>query len=236
MPIEIRVAFEFGPGPVNLWIETPLGASKWTAAYRVALTGPKRLPVIAELRVFPTGRTRKSTPAGKWSAETKGIAATVPDAGLQAATLKEIRLSRVLRQLDDAVARAAAEHPEFVVRWPMWQGQPLGRSLARTSSERGHGRGRPPLADWVLAEIATEYVDALRRVHENPIRYIAQRRGEGPNTVRGWVFRAREKGFLIGKRERGKASGTLSPLAKMVLQERARRVNASKRQPKGDRR
>lgn len=232
MPTDLRVALELGRS-VNLWIETPLRRRTWTAAYRLALTGPKHVPVIAELRIFPREKNSKS--AGTWSAERKGIAAVVPQGGVQGALLKEIKISSVLRQLDDVIAQTATEHPEFVARWPMWQGQLLGRRPAKTSSGNAVRRGRPPLEDWRLAEIAKEYVHAIRRAREYPVRYIAKQRRESANTVRGWVFRAREKGFLIGKRERGKASGTLSPLVEMVLQEHARHVNTTK-QPKGDRR
>src|SRR5258706_49848 len=100
----MQILYHVDDGRVNLWIEVPL-TKGWTAAYRVALT-EKGTPVIAELRAFPSEQ-RKSRPPGTWSAERKGIAATVPKGGLRAGAVKALRPARVLQQLDAALATAA---------------------------------------------------------------------------------------------------------------------------------
>ena len=228
IPVPARTATELAlprdrSEAVNLWLEMPLGGGAWTAAYRVVLTGTdrERCPVIGEVRIFPTEPDFTSRAPGEWSAEYRGIAAPVPARGVTGGLLKEIKASTIIRQLDAAVALTAAQHPELETIWPRWKGQPLGRRQLR--KKRHSGRGRKPHPPWFLATVAKHYVHALRVAHVNPVPYIAaQYREQNLNRVRTWVLKARDEGFLIGRREAGKAGGALSPTAELVLKEHER--------------
>jgi len=217
----VRQELALAPGPVrpmDLWLEVRLADGNWTVAYRIVLTQWGSLPRIGEMRIFPTERGFKSRALGTWSAEYKGIASAVPGRGLSSGLLKEIKISLVSRQLEEAVSLAAVQHPEFVGMWPKYKGALLGQRAPR--KEKRSKRGRRPLPSCFLATIAKVYVEALSVEHVEPIPYIAARHpGVKLGTVRTWVLKARDAGFLIGRRERGRAAGTLSPAAEMVLRE-----------------
>ena len=71
----------------------------------------------------------------------------------------------------------------------------------------GNRRGRKPLSDVFLAGVAYDYAAAIRAGSRHPLRDVAERRHADIAVVRGWVYRARGKDFLVGERAWGKATG-----------------------------
>jgi hypothetical protein len=195
---------------VNLWIEVPL-TKGWTAAYRIAITA-KGAPVLAELRAFPSEQ-RKSRAPGTWSAERRGIAATVPKGGLRAGAMKALRPARVLQQLDAALATAVEQHPDLMAAWPKWRGTRLGQRPERKPRQR---RGRKPHSDVFLATVAKQYSDALGT--RSPVQHVAELHDEDVVKVRGWIHQARLRKFLDGPSEQGRARGSLSAKAVLTLE------------------
>src|SRR6185503_12511800 len=131
------------------------------------------------------------------------------------------------RQLDAALATAAAQHADlFSATWPQWSRRPLG--TRPPPKPRRSTRGRKPHDDLFLARVAKDYVDAVKQ-GKNPVQYVAKVHVNGGDEevrravakVRGWVNKARERGFLVRmgphRSRQGQAGGVLSPTAELVL-------------------
>jgi hypothetical protein len=200
----------------DLWMELPIG-NEWTVAYRLVIQKDGEL-VVGELRVFPSEPTFSSRSPGTWSGDFKGIAAVVPRHGLRGGIMKAIKPSVVTQQLDAVLASARTQHPGMESLWPKWKGAPLG-VRNRMTPHRKAGVGRKPHSELFLATIAQQYVEALTSGLSNPVGRVAQIHDNKVATVRGWIYQSRERGFLVGAREQGRARGALSERAQSVLSE-----------------
>jgi transposase-like protein len=80
---------------------------------------------------------------------------------------------------------------------------------ARTAIAAAKPRGRRPLPDRTLAELAIRYCELPGR---DRIKALAREVGLSPSTVSGRIREARERGLLTGT-ERGRAGGMPTPRA-----------------------
>lgn len=85
------------------------------------------------------------------------------------------------------------------------------------------GRGRKGLSDLFLAQVADLYTHADKWHQDRPVAWIAETQTVGGiapphvvDTVRSWVRKARERGFLT-EATQGVASGALTDKARQVL-------------------
>jgi hypothetical protein len=132
-----------------------------------------------------------------------GAPTTVPPRGLPSRVLKHVKLSEPLREvsaLRPTRARARDRDDQTVVASP------------------GKRRGRRSHDEALLARVAADYVEGFRLDPRSPLRYVAERHGQPITRVRGWVYAARERGFLaLSGRGQGRVGGTLSDRAVNVL-------------------
>lgn len=200
----------------DVWLEVPL-VKGWLAAYRFTVDARGRARV-AEVRVFPSESAFRSRPPGEWSAEWLGVRASVPSGGLTSAVLKKVRTKIPLRHLGEILTFMRERLGEAFVKrgWPALMGFPM--PAVKAASSRGR-RGRKPLPDEFLAQIASEYATDKSA---SPIQQLAARHGVPVARARSWVYTARERDFLLG-REWGKPVGVLSPKAEFFLKKPARR-------------
>ena len=196
MPSRIRLTIDKGR-VVEGWLETT--GEGWVIAYRVVFRSDLH-PRVAEVRVFPDeGRDRRAS--GTWS----GSAERVPVTGLPTSILGRVRVTEPIRQLAE----------ELAARPDLMTGMRLPSKPLRKGASPVPRRGRKGHTDAFLAAVAAEYDVASREGSRSPVKEIAQRRDQPVARVRGWVYQARERGFLLG-RGQGRKGGMLSPKAKEV--------------------
>ncbi len=138
------------------------------------------------------------------------------------ADLRAISPDALLRAAQQSAGDLSGE-TENAVDWWIEQGQLRDQAaieLRRLADRRrrreqriGRGRGR---GDEFYKWVALEYVQALaedsRRIHEVIAEHAQQTQGldVGRETVRDWIKRARELGFLTAGQQ-GRAGGELGP-------------------------
>jgi hypothetical protein len=64
------------------------------------------------------------------------------------------------------------------------------------STHEGRGPGRPPISDEKLLRVADLYNQAYKSGDAAPVKAVARNLGEPAKRVKGWVRKARKKGFL----------------------------------------
>jgi hypothetical protein len=205
----VTAAYEKVPGVLEIWLEQPLDR-QWVALFRLVRRGggSDRFRV-GELRIFPAEAGRRV--AGEWSGSWRGIEAEAPRRGL---TTKVVKLAQPHLWLQSMRTFA----PRFRELFPDNVELPVAPS--RSPTER---RGRPKLPDKFLATVAREYAVASA-AGKPPVEAVAQRHGEDVAKVRGWIHKARLRGFLTVSAQ-GKTGGEVTPKATFVLEteKRARR-------------
>jgi hypothetical protein len=208
LPVRYRT-FPFVPGVHNLWLEVPLD-DDWMAASRLAIVRGR--PVVSELRIFPIEATVTKRPKGEWIGSLRGVEAVVPARGLTTKTLGRVRVHQHLQGLPALLDRYKKQGmtPEHVARWFK-----LAPPTPPTS-----GRGRKGLPDLFLARIARDYAAAVAAESPHPLQDVAKRARKPIVVVRGWVYKARQRGFLIGGAW-GKPAGALSLGAEAYLRREA---------------
>lgn len=95
------------------------------------------------------------------------------------------------------------------------------RNKARHNYEAGRAeRLRAALAEGVtdeyLALLASAYVSTTNRGQEKPLEHLAEMIGKTPSTVKGHLWQARRKEFLVGSA--GRAGGKLTPKTTRILE------------------
>ncbi|MFF2084575.1 hypothetical protein ACFVVM_12405 [Nocardia sp. NPDC058176] len=81
---------------------------------------------------------------------------------------------------------------------------------------------RAALADGVadndryLAMLSAAYVAAIDAGHKPPTKYLADLLGKSTETIRGHLWKARQRGYLEG--HQGKAGGTLTAAGRALLE------------------
>ena len=212
---------------------------KWTVAYRIVMSGGN--PRVGELRIFPSEPDFADRPAGEWSGRWKGVEATAPRRGLTTGVVRSIKVHRWLEQVREIVGAAKAELkppqvaalreadetivvdggsnvvPESASTGPsaedLFERFSLSGLLPKPALKPNRGRHRKP--EIFYARIAEEYVAAHKK-HLRPVQSIATKHHQSPAVVRGWVHRARNYGFL-GGRKQGVEFGELTDKAMLIL-------------------
>ena len=135
-----------GHGIPHLWLKVDVD-DDWRADLRLAIQGNRF--VVSEVRLFP--RPGSDSPAGdSWpEAETSGVHAKVPAGGLTARLLRRVPLQIHERML----------YPLHAVEL-LLDGE--GKALPRQPDTNKPRRGRPPIPDEELLEVARVYEKAFR--------------------------------------------------------------------------
>jgi hypothetical protein len=215
----------------NLWLEVELGDG-WRAAYR--LVPYRKQPVVAELRIFPAD-VYADREAGTWRAEVLGVMSggsrkrtdrlggkpvalpAVRDGLKRRFVQARVRMGEHLRLagkgLDDLIKAGADDLIDTGFA------DPSESASAVNKARRPPRRGSRP--DRFYAEVARAYVRHLNAGSKRPTSDIARERRLSQTQARDAVRTAREKGFLTPGR-RGSLGGTLTELAKQLLNERSR--------------
>ena len=195
----------------NAWLEVPLG-EEWIAAYRFVIRSGH--PLIAEVRVFPRDGL-EGRPAGTWSAEWLGVAASVPENGITSRLLRAIRSShtRHLAEIVEDLRRRGQEG--LLKQLGLHDGE---QEEAPAKTPRRGQRGRNKL---FYARLARDYT----RIAKRPVKTLAEKRRLSVERVRAMVYRARELGLLTrrGDGQQGQAGGALTAKAEALLRRKRRR-------------
>lgn len=199
------------------WLELEID-DEWIAAYRIV--PQEGGVVVAELRVFPLdrGSDRKPSTPGLWSGEVLGIAASAPKGGLSARTLRRVKLN-----LHKKHAQEALNEIRKIVGDDFLQAFGLpAMSAATKKRSKSERRGRRPLDESVLAEIAQRYVEATAAGSRSPVKHVAAQLGFTIGKVRSALHKARARGIL-SKTKWGTAGGRLTRKGKKLLAQNASR-------------
>jgi hypothetical protein len=208
---------EFGAPVHEVWVESPLD-SEWVAAFR--LFEQEGQIVIGELRIHPA--EEKHAKPGRWSAETErlGISAQVPEGGLTARKLRQVRFDatrdfirealaevrkRQRREKDPAFAKATAEMLAS-----------FGGVYDVETVKRRPKSGRRPWPDEEYAGLAARYVGKVQSGSARPIAELAKELHYSPARIRQALLTARRRGLLTDTR-RGRAGGELTGKALAIL-------------------
>jgi hypothetical protein len=183
------------PDVLDIWVSQRLD-ERWVAAFRLVQGGGRVR--VGEARIFPLepGYCRD----GEWSGCWLGADAEAPRRGLT----KELLLKA---QPHLWLSFAERRLPGF--------SRGFGLQPSRPAKAPG-GRGRPAHSDAFLAEVAAEYVRAVRGGRRDPVAAVARGRGKKVGRVSGWVHQARLRGLLtLGAQ--GKVGGRLTGRASHIL-------------------
>jgi hypothetical protein len=205
--------FTGADGPWS-WIgyqEVDRQGAPWWAAARVAVRDGRVL--IGELRVFPDTGDVAAAREGEWSHDV----AAVPPHGLEAQTLKQLRLGSVPAFLLAFLSRGAQDPTEIwrkVARVFNSLILPGSETLVRPRPRRATGRD-----DRFYAALAAEYTDAIGAGEKHPVKALAARHGEPSAHIRDWLHEARVRGLLWREKnaKAGVPGGLLLPAALALL-------------------
>ncbi len=215
------------PGePEAIWaIGTPPGSNttEWTIALRFVVQDDH--PILSEARFFPTEDSPRDRACGEWS----GDPDAVPVLGLPAAVVKNVALFDLETQVRASLANWKhpawgggetkphddGEPPESYQEWSDLTDR-AGIDTDDTAQRRK--RGRPPLEDDLLAEVAYHYVQALR-TGEGVHGYIWSQMNKGGEAlpIAQRIKKARERGFLTATPKPGQRGGDITQKALDVL-------------------
>jgi hypothetical protein len=190
----------FKPRRHDVWIEMPL-APGWVAALRLGIgrsggKGRRRgqlVPVIGELRVFPTTRQPGTGQLGTWRADVDGVFAAVPSGGLTWALLRQVRLNKAQRGMNALLSLSGLV---------AWKQQGLGYVPPAPKTPRPRRRrpqvGRPAtLSNRDYVRLAKRYVELLE-AGLPPVKTLATELGLPRSTVSRRIDRCRVKKLLLG--------------------------------------
>jgi hypothetical protein len=218
-----------GPEVRDLWVEEEIGDG-WTAAFRV-FEQAGRL-VVGELRVFPTepdeGNPQASAypdtgvrPAGHWSADQLGDrSATVPDGGLTARKLRDVRLEAVRVNARELLARARLEEGAPVDELFAPGGLLAERRIDSATFDRSARGRRAAHDDAFLANVAAVYVALVRSGSKRPTPETAYEIRYSITQTKRFIAQARERGLLTETVKR-RAGGELTDKAREILRREA---------------
>jgi hypothetical protein len=127
-----------------VWLEAPI-TDDWTGAYRLLIQDG--MPVIGEVRIFPTENTKGRQP-GEWSIAKLGNLAIVPKGGLTISLLREVKLGIVRTKIAAALELFRQRVPELlvVIHFVPRESKP--------EKKRNEKRGRPRTPDNEYLKIA----------------------------------------------------------------------------------
>src|SRR5215472_1480727 len=201
-----------GPDGPYAWITERVidrHGGRWRAAFRVAVREGQ--VVVAEVRAFPDPADAEAGRSGEWGHEL----AAVPVQGLDARTVKQIRLGRVPAWVL-ATLSSDAQHPD-----PHWRKiSGVMNQFMLPGAETVTARPRPRRAtgrdDRFYAALAAEYTTVIASGERHPVKALAARRGESSAHIRDWLHEARVRG-LLSLAQPGVAGGLLLPAARALV-------------------
>jgi hypothetical protein len=199
-----------GPAALKVkdaWISHDIDA-RWRAAFRLVRSrGHVR---VGEVRVFPIESGYRNN--GEWSAHYRGLDAEAPRRGITKQLLRRVQPHLWLALGSTALGGQQSSHArEFaMVFGPPPPDPPKGTTR----------RGRPSHDDLFLARVARDYERALRKAG-GPVKALADKHDALVTRVRGWVHKARLRGFLTPSTQ-GKPMGRLTPKGRFVLETRTK--------------
>jgi hypothetical protein len=184
-------------------------------------------PLLAEQRLFPKGGTPFERSRGRWSVE----AAAVPALGLPASLVKNLAIGGMEEQVRAALAdykdpawgdsRDVGPEGEPPNSWFEWFEAKDVMGIDTDDTTQRRKRGRKPLTDEHLAEVAYHYVEAIRS-NKKAHLYIEiqmKKKGDKRPPAAQWIKKARERGFLTSTPKPGQRGGTITPKAIAILTE-----------------
>jgi hypothetical protein len=211
-----RAAFEAASVFEGSWAIVDDGP--WSVALRFRTRNNR--PVLAEVRVYPTEAGHSP---GFWS----NSVTAVPDGGLPAKLLKDLALGRLRNQ---ALALMADPHD---VTWGEdaydYYEAVIAAGVSVDQGEEAPRPGRRPLSPEKLALTSYYYVESLRlgigSIHREISKRLPKHSHQIPDwegtpsetTIRSWIYKARERGFLREAPEPGGKGGSLTRRALAVL-------------------
>ena len=182
----------------DFWLEER--TDDWIAAYRIVAANGR--PWIGEIRVFPVG-TFKQRPEGEWvEGLLAGVRASVPAGGVTGKILAHVKPQR-WRRIAEHVIRSLYRDGAEARKSSLKLFRPYGPKRARSP------RGRKALSDAFMEQIAREHTEA-RDAGVQPTKSLMKKHGAPESRVRGWIHRARRRGFLEKPVLQGTARGTLA--------------------------
>ena len=203
-------------GTRNFWITVRVERA-WTAAYRMMPDRRTRLPVIAEIRIFPFELSRPVSTIGngRWSADDiemgadqvpmeRGVKAylAVPTRGITSRVLKAVRLGDRVSVVNEFLAELAEMRRQRGTADQIGPDALLDAfrlpPVVPYAPRRGPARGRPPqLSDTDYARVARDYLAALNRRSRHAARDVAKKhRLRSAAQVRMRVLRAKQRGLV----------------------------------------
>jgi hypothetical protein len=181
-------------------LDVPLSDPAWVAGYRFVPDDDGR-PVVAEVHVFPAGRSGR-----------------VPPGGLRGRLVRnEVKVSDHLAENWPQVLKGFQEVFGDVL---FAQGGPLDRQGLKPAAEEipVRRRGRPRTTDLELARVAQEYAIRVQGPeNRTAARDTATALHYEGKTIKGHLTEARKRGLLTPPPVRGKAGGDLTPKGQAVL-------------------
>jgi hypothetical protein len=210
--VHLRLRERRGRSPArqirDAWLELDLG--DWIAAWRLFLKQGQL--VAGELRLNPKELPYKEP--GSWSAERIGSDALVPEGGITARLLRQVKLSEALAARPDLRRKAV----EFLGGKPTSRAETDGETLQEDVPRRPGRGGRDVV---FLARVAARYVGLCEDGSIKPIEDLRTwLDGQGQKfpepTVRGFLHQARQRGLLT-RPQKGTAGGQLTEVAEAIL-------------------
>jgi hypothetical protein len=162
----------------STWVWAPLGGG-WAAWYRIV--AQDGAPIIAEVRVCPADAVPDDAP-GESSARLLGHRATAPRAGVTAELLRRVRVGEYLKEAGDILES-------------MRPFEPLVADRGFTDPPR-RGPGRKGHSNEFYAQLADDYVTAIKAGSRSPAADVARRRRLSAPRVRDMLHEARHRGLL----------------------------------------
>jgi hypothetical protein len=134
--------------------------------------------------------------------------------GIDSAAWKSVRIGRILGMLRAHYGGYAAflnglPQTTGSLWWQFVVSRELGGARAR-AVQRAKGR-KPALTEAFLAEVSEEYLAEIAAQQHGAVKRLAVRYYCSPNTVKGWLARAKRDGLLVGGGPRGVAFAQPGP-------------------------
>jgi hypothetical protein len=176
--------------------------------------------VLSELRIFP-GQDRFDARSELEKADlpwpgVRGQAVAVPDGGIRAQLVREIRFSRLTGVAQRSLKEAIAGWDALFVKKAVTR-----RVRNRARLEASLRPGRLGRSDQYYLKWALRYVRKIGDESRTPILDLAREYGMRTSQVRDLLRKARERRLLTSTR--GAAGGTLTDKARQLLSDQKER-------------
>ncbi|MCH8984258.1 MAG: hypothetical protein IH943_09210 [Acidobacteria bacterium] len=170
--------------------------------------------MIQEFRVFPAGSANFNDQPSSDSA------APIPANGVTASVVRNFRYGTFNQDAIRGLVVPQSFSEEAALDWQdlLMSG---GFEPEHVTPESGKTRrGRPPLLNEELAQVAYHYDEAIRKQVKSPISYVADAIDDpNPDRVRQVVSKCRQRGFLTKAPAKGIRGGSITEKAIAILRQ-----------------